>query len=61
MKPDGASECGDLEVDIVTNLELEISMPIICVTLLSALSNSQALSHLCNSFFGLLDLYRAKE
>jgi hypothetical protein len=60
MEPNGASEWGDFEVDIVPNFELKVSSPIICVTLLSALSNSQILSHLGDSF-GILDLCRAKE
>ena len=61
MKPDGASEWGDFEVDKVPNFELKVSLPFVCVTLLSALGNSQILSHLGDSFFGLLDLCGAKE
>ena len=61
MEPDGALELGDFEVDIVVNFKLKVSSPFICVTLLSALSNSQILSHLGDSFFGVLDLYEAKE
>jgi hypothetical protein len=61
MEPDGASEWGDLEIDIVPNLELEVSTPVICVTLLSALGNPQVLSHLGDSFFSLLDLCGTKE
>jgi hypothetical protein len=61
MEPDGASEWGDFEVDIVPNFELKISTPVIYVTLLTAFSNSQILSHLGDSFFGILDLCEAKE
>ena len=61
MEPDGASEWGDFEVDIVPNFELKVSSPVICVTLLSSLGNSQILSHLGDSFFGILDLCGAKE
>jgi hypothetical protein len=61
MESDGASEWGDLEIDIVPNLELEVSPMIICITLLSALGDPQILSHLGNPFFGIFDLGRAKE
>jgi hypothetical protein len=61
MKSDGASEWGDLEIDIVPNLKLEVSMTVICVTLLSALSNPQVFPHLGDSFFGIFDLCGAKE
>jgi hypothetical protein len=61
MEPDGASEWGDFEVDIVPNFKLKVSLPAIYVALLSALSNSQVLSHLGDSFFGILDLCGAKE
>jgi hypothetical protein len=39
MKSDGASEWGDLEIDIVLNLKLEVSPMVICITLLLALGN----------------------
>jgi hypothetical protein len=39
MKSDGTSEWGDFEIDIVPNLKLEVSPTVICITLLSALSN----------------------
>ena len=52
---------GDFEVDIVPNLELKVSSPVIYVTLLLALSNPQILSHFGDSFLGILDLCRAKE
>ena len=61
MQSDGASEWGDFEVDIVPNLELKVSSPVIYVTLLLALSNPQILSHLGDTFFGILDLCGAKE
>jgi hypothetical protein len=61
MKFDGALEWGDLQIDIVPNLKLEISPTVICITLLSALSNPQVFSHLGNSFFGIFDLCGAKE
>ena len=60
MEPDGASELGDFEVDIIPNFELKVSSPFICVPLLSALSNSQILSYFGDSF-GILDLCGAKE
>jgi hypothetical protein len=46
MEPDCASKWGDFEIDIVPNHELEVSTPVICITLLSALSNPQVLSYL---------------
>jgi hypothetical protein len=61
MKSDGASEWGDLEIDIVPNLKLKVSTTVICVTLLSALNNPQVFSHLGDSFFGIFDLCGAKE
>jgi hypothetical protein len=61
MKSDGTSEWGDFEIDIVPNLKLEVSLTVICVTLLSALGNPQVLSHLGDSFFGIFDLCGAKE
>ena len=61
MEPDGASKWRDFEINIVPNFELKVSSPFICVTLLSTLSNSQILSHLSDSFLGILDLCRAKE
>jgi hypothetical protein len=61
MKSDDASEWGDLEIDIVPNLKLEVSLTVICITLLSALGNPQVLSHLGDSFFGIFDLCGAKE
>jgi hypothetical protein len=45
MKPNGASKLGDFEVNIVPNFELEISMHVVYVALLSALCNSHILSH----------------
>jgi hypothetical protein len=51
----------NFKVDIVPNFELKVSSPIIYVTLLSALSNSQILLQLGDSFFGILDLCGAKE
>jgi hypothetical protein len=60
MEPDGASEWGDFEVDIVPNFELEVSTPVICVTLLLDLCNPQILSHLGDSF-SILNLGGAKE
>jgi hypothetical protein len=61
MKSDGTSEWGDFEINIIPNLKLEVSPTVICVTLLSALGNPQVFSHLGDSFFGILDLCRAKE
>jgi hypothetical protein len=61
MKSDGASEWGNLEIDIVPNLKLEVSLTVICITLLSALGNPQVFSHLGDSFFGIFDLCGAKE
>ena len=61
MEPNSASEWGDFEVDIVPNFELKLSSPFIYVTLLLALSNSQILSHLGDSFLSILDLCGAKE
>jgi hypothetical protein len=60
MKSDGTSEWGDFEIDIVPNLKLKVSSTIICVTLLSALSNPQVLSHLGDSF-NIFDFCGAKE
>jgi hypothetical protein len=60
MEPDGASKSGDFEIDTVPNHELKVSMPVICITLLSALSNPQVLSYLGDSF-SILDLCGAKE
>jgi hypothetical protein len=56
MEPNGASEWGNFEVDIVPNFELSVSLPVICVTLLLALRDSQILSHLGDSF-SILDLW----
>jgi hypothetical protein len=61
MKSDGTSEWGDLEIDIVPNLKLEVSPTVICITLLSALGNPQVLSYLSYSFFGIFDLCGTKE
>jgi hypothetical protein len=61
MKSDGASEWGNLEIDIVPNLKLEISLTVIYITLLSALGNPHVFSHLGDSFFSIFDLCRAKE
>jgi hypothetical protein len=61
MKSDGASEWGDLEIDMVPNVKLEVSPTVICVALLLALGNAQVFSHLGDSFFGIFDLCRAKE
>jgi hypothetical protein len=61
MKSDGTSEWGDLEIDIVPNLKLEVSPTIICITLLSALGNPQVLLYLGYSFFGIFDLCGTKE
>ena len=61
MEPDGASKWGDFEINIVPNFKLKVALPFICVTLLSSLSNSQILSHLGESFLGILDLSRAIE
>jgi hypothetical protein len=61
MKSDGTSEWGDIEIDIVPNLKLDVSPTVICVTLLSALGNPLVFSHLCDSFFGIFDLCGAKE
>ena len=60
MEPDGASEWGDFELDLVPNFELNVSSPVICVTILSTLGNSQILSYFGDSF-GILDLCGAKE
>jgi hypothetical protein len=61
MESDGASKWGDLEIDIVPNLKLEVSSTVICITLLSALGNPQVFLHLGNSFFDIFDLRGAKE
>ena len=61
MEPDGASKWRDFEGDIVPNFKLKVPLPFIYVTLLSALNNSQILSHLGNSFLSILDLCGAKE
>ena len=61
MEPDVTSEWGDFEIDILLDFELKVSPPVIGITLLSALSNSQILPHLGDSFFGILDHGKAKE
>jgi len=61
MKSDGASDQGNLEVDVISHFEFKISLSIIGIALLPSLSNSQVLSHLGHSLFGLLDLCWAKE
>jgi hypothetical protein len=61
MKLESAMERRDLEIDMVSNLELEVSPMVICVALLSALGNPQILSYLSDSLLGLLDLSRAEE
>jgi hypothetical protein len=61
MKLESATERRDLEVDMISNLELEVSSTVICIALLSALGNPQIFSHLSYSLLGLLDLSRAKE
>jgi hypothetical protein len=61
MELESAMERRDLEVDMVSNLELKVSSTVICVALLSALGNPQILSYLSDSLLGLLDLSRAKE
>jgi hypothetical protein len=61
MELESAIERRDLEVDMVSNLELEISPMVIYIALLSALGNSQIFSHLSYSLLGLLDLSRAKK
>jgi hypothetical protein len=61
MESSSALERRNFEIDIVSNFELEVSLTIICVTLLSALGNPQILSHLGDSFFGILDFCGAKE
>jgi len=61
MEPDGALKWGEFEVDIVPNFKLKVSSPVIDVTLMSALSNFQILSHLGDSFFSILDHGGAKE
>jgi hypothetical protein len=61
MKSESATERRDLEVDMVSNLELEVSPMVICIAFLSALCDPQIFSHLSYSLFGLFDLSRAKE
>jgi hypothetical protein len=61
MKPKSATERRDLEVDMVSNPELEVSSTVIYIALLSALGNPQIFSHLGYSLLGLLDLSRAEE
>jgi hypothetical protein len=61
MEPEGATERRDLEIDMVSNLELEVSPMVICIALLLALGNPQILSYMSDSLLGLLDLSRAKE
>jgi hypothetical protein len=61
MEPEGAAERRDIEIDMVSNLELEVSPTVICIALLSALGNPQIFSHLSYSLLDLLDLSRAKE
>jgi hypothetical protein len=61
MKLKSATERRDLEIDMVSNLELEVSPTVICIALLSALGNPQILSYLSDSLLVLLDLSRAKE
>jgi ABC-type molybdate transport system permease subunit len=61
MESESASEWEDFEVDEISHLKLKIPPTVICIALLSALSNSQVLSHLGDSFFGLFDLGGAKE
>jgi len=61
MESDGASKWGDFEINVVPNFKLKVSSPFIYITLLSALSNSQILSHLSDSFLSILDLCGAKE
>jgi hypothetical protein len=61
MELESAIERRDLEVDMVSNLELKVSPTVICIALLSALGNSQIFSHLSYSPLGLLDLSRTKE
>jgi hypothetical protein len=61
MKPKSAMEWQDLEIDMVSNLKLEVSPTVICIGLLSALGNPQILTYLSDSLLGPLDLSRAKE
>jgi hypothetical protein len=61
MEPEGATERRDLEIDIVSDLELEVPPTVICVAVLSTLCDPQILSHLSYSLFGLFDLSRAEE
>jgi hypothetical protein len=61
MEPKSATERRNLDIDVVSNLELEVSPTVICVALLSALCYSQIFSHLSYSLFGLFDLSRAEE
>jgi hypothetical protein len=61
MEPEGATERRDLEIDMVSNLELEVSPMVICIALLLALGNPQIFLHLSYPLLGLLDLSRAKE
>jgi hypothetical protein len=61
MEPEGATERRDLEIDMVSNLELEVSPTVTCIALLSALGNPQFFLHLSYSLLGLLDLSRAEE
>jgi hypothetical protein len=56
VESDGATEWGDIDIYIVPNFELEISLSVVCVALLSVLGNPQILSHLGDSFLGILDL-----
>jgi hypothetical protein len=61
MEPEGAVERRDLEIDMVSNLELEVSPTVIYIALLSALGNPQIFLHLSYSLLSLLDLSKAKE
>jgi hypothetical protein len=61
MKPESATERRDLEVDMVSNLELEVSLTVIYIAFLSALCDPHIFSHLSYSLFGLFDLSRAEE
>jgi hypothetical protein len=61
MEPEGATEWRDLEIDMVSNLELEVPPTVICIAFLSTLCDPQVFSHLSYSLFGLFDLSRAEE
>jgi hypothetical protein len=60
MKSGSALKWGDFEVDIISHLELKVSPLVIHIIFLTDLGDSQVLSHLDDSFFGLLDNCRTK-